>query len=174
MKKCTYCGKEYPDEATVCTVDHQPLVPDGQLAAQSSAAAMPSAKYSDSTAPTRAIKPALMTRLRSWHLYLGCIFAPMLLLFALTGIWQTLGIRGTKWMSVLSAIHTSRKTKNGMGFSTPLLKVFIVMMSIAFIITTILGIIMAVKYGRNRRVAYYCLAFGIIFPLLLIVIQFIR
>ncbi len=21
MKKCTYCGKEYPDEATVCTAD---------------------------------------------------------------------------------------------------------------------------------------------------------
>jgi hypothetical protein len=26
MKKCTYCGKEYPDEATVCQLDQQPLV----------------------------------------------------------------------------------------------------------------------------------------------------
>ena len=26
MKKCTYCGKEYPDEATVCAIDHEPLV----------------------------------------------------------------------------------------------------------------------------------------------------
>jgi len=25
MKKCTYCGKEYPDDATVCSVDEQPL-----------------------------------------------------------------------------------------------------------------------------------------------------
>ena len=25
MKKCTYCGKEYPDEASVCAVDEQPL-----------------------------------------------------------------------------------------------------------------------------------------------------
>ena len=25
MKKCTYCGKEYPDEATSCSIDGQPL-----------------------------------------------------------------------------------------------------------------------------------------------------
>jgi hypothetical protein len=26
MKKCKYCGKEYPDEATVCELDANPLV----------------------------------------------------------------------------------------------------------------------------------------------------
>ena len=26
MKKCTYCGKEYSDEATVCELDANPLV----------------------------------------------------------------------------------------------------------------------------------------------------
>ena len=26
MKKCTYCGKEQPQEATVCAFDGQPLV----------------------------------------------------------------------------------------------------------------------------------------------------
>jgi hypothetical protein len=26
MKKCEYCGKEYPDEATVCDLDAYPLV----------------------------------------------------------------------------------------------------------------------------------------------------
>ncbi len=25
MKKCTWCGKEYPDEASVCALDQQPL-----------------------------------------------------------------------------------------------------------------------------------------------------
>jgi hypothetical protein len=25
MKSCTYCGKEYPDEASVCAIDGQPL-----------------------------------------------------------------------------------------------------------------------------------------------------
>jgi hypothetical protein len=25
MKQCTYCGKEYPDEASICAIDAQPL-----------------------------------------------------------------------------------------------------------------------------------------------------
>ncbi len=29
MKKCTYCGKEYPDETAVCDIDGQPLQSPG-------------------------------------------------------------------------------------------------------------------------------------------------
>ena len=29
MKKCTYCGKEYPDEAEVCAIDQEPLEKTG-------------------------------------------------------------------------------------------------------------------------------------------------
>ena len=29
MKRCSYCGKEYPDEATLCAVDREPLVEIG-------------------------------------------------------------------------------------------------------------------------------------------------
>lgn len=25
MKRCTYCGKKYPDDAAICTVDQEPL-----------------------------------------------------------------------------------------------------------------------------------------------------
>ncbi len=28
MKKCPYCGKEYPDEASVCAIDQEPLGSD--------------------------------------------------------------------------------------------------------------------------------------------------
>jgi hypothetical protein len=28
MKKCTYCGKEYPEEALVCAIDHEPFESD--------------------------------------------------------------------------------------------------------------------------------------------------
>ncbi|HXS67216.1 MAG TPA: hypothetical protein VN761_00135 [Candidatus Polarisedimenticolia bacterium] len=163
MKKCTYCGQEYPDDATVCAIDQQPLVSDAPSQAE---------PQKESAAPK--IKPPLMVRLREWHLYLGCIFAPMLLLFALTGIWQTIGIGGARWMQALSSIHTSHGLKNGGGLSTPLLRGFILVMAIAFIITIILGIIMALNQGRNRRKACYCLAFGIIFPLLAILIRLSR
>jgi hypothetical protein len=36
-----------------------------------------------------------MKKLRLLHLYLGCIFAPMLLYFAVSGIWQTVGIHSS-------------------------------------------------------------------------------
>jgi hypothetical protein len=166
MKKCSYCGKEYPDDATICAVDQHPLVTEGLAAAD--AAAM-TAKAS---APTpRVVKPALMTQLRTLHLYLGCIFAPMLLLFAISGIWQTVGIRGGSVMSLLSALHTSHKQKNGGGFANPFWKLLVILMALSFVVTTVLGILMAVKYGKNRRVAYYCLGAGVVVPVLLIVIQ---
>jgi hypothetical protein len=28
MKKCTYCGKEYPEDAVVCAIDQEPLQSD--------------------------------------------------------------------------------------------------------------------------------------------------
>ena len=31
MKKCPYCGKEYPDNATVCAIDREPLESDGSV-----------------------------------------------------------------------------------------------------------------------------------------------
>jgi hypothetical protein len=166
MKKCPYCGKEYPDDATVCTIDHNPLE-----SSSPATISVPKPKGPAPTPPSNLVKPALMTRLRTLHLYLGCIFAPMLLLFAVTGIWQTLGVPRSGVMNALSSIHTAHKLKNGTGLSSPLLSCFVLLMAIAFIITTILGIVMAVKYGRNRRVAYYCLGFGIAFPLLLILIR---
>ena len=48
---------------------------------------------------------------------------------------------------------------------------FVFAMAIAFIVTTVLGIIMAFKYGRNRRASLYCLAAGIVVPLLLVLIR---
>src|SRR6478672_8450976 len=46
-----------------------------------------------------------MQKLRSLHLYLGCLFAPLLLFFALSGIWQTLGWN-TPLLQKLSSLHT--------------------------------------------------------------------
>lgn len=111
-----------------------------------------------------------MQKLRSIHLYLGCIFAPLLLFFAISGIWQTLGIRTPFWR-LLATIHTSHQLKTGGGLSSFSLKVFVLAMTVSFIVMTILGVVMAVKFGRSRRAVYGCLAFGVVCPLILILIR---
>jgi TM2 domain-containing membrane protein YozV len=64
-----------------------------------------------------------MQKLRTLHLYLGCVFAPMLIVVAA--------------------------------------------MACGLAITTVLGVIMALKFGRNRQIAFAGLAFGGLFPLTL-------
>ena len=48
---------------------------------------------------------------------------------------------------------------------------FILIMAVSFVITTILGVIMAIKHGGSRRAAYCCLAFGVAFPIALVLIR---
>jgi hypothetical protein len=111
-----------------------------------------------------------MQKLRSIHLYLGCIFAPMLPFFAISGIWQTLGIR-TPILQWLSAIHTDARYKNGHEPSGPALKVFVVIMAVSFVISIILGIFMAFKFTKSRKAAFYCLAPGVIIPAVLVLLR---
>jgi hypothetical protein len=111
-----------------------------------------------------------MQKLRSLHLYLGCIFAPLLLFFAVSGIWQMFGLR-TPLLRLISTIHTSHELRSGGGLSSLSLRIFVIAMTVSFIVTTILGVMLALKYGKNRRAVYFCLAFGIIFPLALIFIR---
>ena len=44
-------------------------------------------------------------------------------------------------------------------------------MALSFILTTILGVIMAVKFGRNRKAAFYCLALGLVIPSVLVLFR---
>jgi hypothetical protein len=110
-----------------------------------------------------------MQKLRSIHLYLGCLFAPLLLFFAVSGIWQTLGFH-SRLLERLSTIHTSHGLKAGNGLSSFGLKVFVLLMAVSFIATTILGIIMALKFTPSRRAAYYALVVGVVAPLLIILV----
>lgn len=104
-----------------------------------------------------------MQKLRSIHLYLGCIFAPLLLFFALSGIWQTIGFQ-SEFLQKLSSIHTERPWKDGSELGSFPLRLFVIIMAVSFIITTILGIVMALKFGRNRKAAIYCLTLGLVIP----------
>ena len=110
-----------------------------------------------------------MQKLRSIHLYLGCIFAPMLLFFAISGVWQLFGLGTSRPLQALSSIHTHKQLKAGAVFlGGPAMFTFVLLMAASFIITTILGVVMALKYGRSRRAAIGCLAVGVLVPLSLI------
>jgi len=112
-----------------------------------------------------------MKKLRSLHLYLGCIFAPMLLFFAVSGIWQTLGLHfHSHFLSRLTTIHMSRGLKTNDGFTSFFMMIFVLLMAVSFMISVILGVVMALKFGGSKRAAFYCLAAGVLVPLTIIVI----
>jgi hypothetical protein len=48
MKKCTYCGKEYPDDATACSIDEQPLTFVGPPQTKTPPAISPTGKEQES------------------------------------------------------------------------------------------------------------------------------
>lgn len=93
----------------------------------------------------------------------------MLLFFAVSGIWQMYGFK-SKSLALLSTIHTSHNLKVG-GLSSPLLRDFVLAMAVSFIVTTILGVVMALKYGRSRQAACCCLAGGVLFPAVVVLVR---
>jgi len=118
-----------------------------------------------------------MKTLRALHLYLGCFFAPMLVFFAISGIWQTFHWHYVKGqaqphvLALLSTLHTNSSFKAGQPstLSSPYLKWFVVAMSAGLLLSILLGVLMAFKHGR-RGPALFCLAAGTLTPLALILL----
>ena len=109
-----------------------------------------------------------MQKLRSLHLYLGCLFAPLLLFFA--GIWQTLGLN-TPLLQKFSSLHTEHPWKDHSELGSFAMRIVIVLMAASFILTTLLGIFMAVRLGRSRNAAWICLILGVMIPLFLVALR---
>ena len=100
-----------------------------------------------------------MKKLREIHLYLGCLFAPVLIFFAMTGAWQLFALhRGRKDGSysppspvvLLSDVHQFQHLPPTSSEADTPLRYFMLAAAIGLIVTTILGIIMAFRYGRSR------------------------
>ncbi|MDX6765979.1 MAG: hypothetical protein SFU85_04230 [Candidatus Methylacidiphilales bacterium] len=115
-----------------------------------------------------------MKTLRALHLYLGCLFAPLLLFFAVSGIWQTYRWERPSFgknnaLTLLSTLHTGHALKTGQPntLSSVYMQGLVTAMSLCFVATVIIGLVMAFRYGR-RRTALLCLSGGILLPLLLI------
>jgi hypothetical protein len=117
-----------------------------------------------------------MQKLRLAHLYLGCIFAPLLTFFCISGIWQVLGLHDVRRgqapgiLAYLSTLHTGGHLRSAgrATLSSPFFEGLSIAMALSLIATIVLGVFMAFRFGRGRS-ALICLAIGIAVPVLLIV-----
>jgi hypothetical protein len=113
-----------------------------------------------------------MQFLRRLHLYLGCLFAPMLIFFAVSGSWQIFnwhrsdksGYRAPRALSILSEIHKEGHIPPTERSSPAPVRYFMFAAALGFVGTTVIGVIMAYRFSRQPRVATICLAIGIILP----------
>lgn len=120
-----------------------------------------------------------MKKLRELHLYLGCLFAPVLIFFAVTGAWQLFALhRGRKDHSytppravvVLSEVHQFQHLSGTSSEASTPLRWFMLTAALGLVLTTILGITMAFKFGRSRSWVLSCLVAGIVIPIALLLV----
>jgi hypothetical protein len=117
--------------------------------------------------------------MRNIHLYLGCFFSPLLVLFLITGCWQCFdlhksskapgGYKAPTIVKSFSQIHMDQRwtSNNDHAESSVFFKYLIVLMSIGLLVTTVLGIVMAFKYTKPWMV-WACLGFGVFIPFFLL------
>ncbi|HEY2049026.1 MAG TPA: hypothetical protein VGH03_06765 [Caulobacteraceae bacterium] len=134
-------------------------------------------------------------RLRRLHLYLGALFAPALLFFAFSGALQEFGLqdagqdgyRPAAWIEQLAAVHkhqtlklpvvaAKRKSVDGGAIKvapptpvrTTILRVFFCAASVGLIVSTLIGLYLALKFSRRPRVILALAGAGVVIPLLLL------
>jgi hypothetical protein len=115
--------------------------------------------------------------LRRLHTFLGVFFSPLLLLFVITGWWQTVSPNrnkglgfGTSWIEKLSTIHVDNyfPLSGARNYSTDLFKVLVVIMAVGLIFTTLLGLIMAFRFAKRKVLITLILLAGIVVPIFLL------
>jgi hypothetical protein len=115
--------------------------------------------------------------LRRLHTFLGVFFSPLLLLFVITGWWQTVSPNrnkglgfGTSWIEKLSTIHVDNyfPLSGARNYSTDLFKVLVVIMAVGLIFTTLLGLMMAFRFAKRKVLITLILLAGILVPIFLL------
>ncbi|HEX8138172.1 MAG TPA: hypothetical protein VF544_11325 [Pyrinomonadaceae bacterium] len=115
-----------------------------------------------------------MKRIRQIHFYLGVFFAPLIILFALSGALQTFRLQDSPksgtytppaWIVKLADIHKDQRAAHEPGRRRSLpLQWFVVVMSVGLIASSLLGIYMAIKYNREKRLTFGLIILGFAIP----------
>lgn len=118
-----------------------------------------------------------MSFLRRLHLYLGCIFAPTLIFFAVSGSWQLFDWHESKKdhtytapqaLVALSDIHKHGHIPPTPGRQPTPLRYFLFAAALGLVTTTVLGVIMAYRFSQRPLVATISLLTGIVVPAVLL------
>lgn len=116
--------------------------------------------------------------MRQIHLYLGALFGPLLIFFALSGALQTFRLQESPkdsaytppgWIVRFAEVHMNQRAVKDRNVppSVPL-KWFVVLMSLGLIVTSVLGLYMAFKYTADRRVVWGVVIMGVVIPVALL------
>lgn len=116
--------------------------------------------------------------MRQLHLYLGCLFAPILIFFAVTGSWQIFywhqsdknpnGYHAPRALAALSQIHKEAHVPPTRLKSPTPLRYFMFAAALGLVVTAIVGVIMAYRFSQRPIVATVCLAIGIFLPAMML------
>lgn len=114
-----------------------------------------------------------MLFLRRLHLYLGCLFAPALLFFAISGAWQLYRFHDSKKdgsynapraVEALSAVHMNSHLPGKRASEYTPLRTFSLLAAAGLVVTTALGVVMAFRFSRTVFAPLLCLLAGVIIP----------
>ncbi|MGZ3694691.1 MAG: hypothetical protein ACXWQO_10950 [Bdellovibrionota bacterium] len=120
-----------------------------------------------------------MKNIRQLHLYLGCLFAPLIIYFSISGMWQVFRLHDlpedtspTTWQVMLheaSKPHTHSTLPGRKPKEESVAKAFnwiAVAMAIGMTISSLLGILLALRFSKRPALPVLCLVAGIAIPVL--------
>jgi len=114
-----------------------------------------------------------MKRLTRVHKYLSCFVAPAMLFFAISGAWQAYRLNDSRKdgsyvapaaLQELSKIHKAERLS---GVTGDWFRAGQLVLAVAFAVTALLGVVMALKLTRPVWLVWACLAAGVAVPSLL-------
>jgi len=93
--------------------------------------------------------------------------------FAISGIWQRLKLHlSNETLALISTIHTSRplKAPGTERLISPLIDALVIAMALGLIATTVIGVVMAFRFGRKPSGVVAVLVSGTVLPFGLLLI----
>jgi hypothetical protein len=107
------------------------------------------------------------------HRYLSCLVAPAMVFFAVSGAWQAFRLQDSRKdgsytapvaLQQLSNVHKAERLS---GPAAPWFRVGQLSLATAFVLTAVLGVVMALRIARPVWTVWACLACGAVLPVLL-------